>query len=510
MFMRFFVSILVVLFSLNSFAAAEDSSAPTQEVKAETSSLDDKAVEDLIATLESESGRQELVAQLRLMLEAQPEPKHGFMNVLSFDANSSGFLNKLIDLMESNGISQNLLGDVVTLGITVVLVIIGVVFNGWLSRFFDKRLNPVRARMKWDRRRFANILRIQRWSGYILGVLLVGYASIKLIIVYLGQDASGLDLAPALNFLLMATIVAMIFNIIWEGVNALLESLMQRDDKLNTSRLQTITPIVRNILLITLSIMSVMVVLSEVGINIMPLLAGAGVLGIAVGFGAQTLVKDFLTGLMVIFEDLLQIGDVVRLGDKFGLVERITLRKVQLRDIDGTVHTVPFGEVTIVSNLTKEFSYYVFEVGVAYRESVDEVIACLKELDVEFRKDESFGPNIFEPLDIQGLDKFGDSAIVIKARYKTEPHERWKIGREFNRRIKAAFDERGIEIPFPHQTIYFGEDKQGRAPKANVHLMGGSDGDAEKALVEKVDAKKPPSEKSSQAKDLPEHLPGKG
>lgn len=240
-----------------------------------------------------------------------------------------------------------------------------------------------------DHRRFANIFRIQRWSGYILGLLLIGYASLRLVIEYFGEDSSGLELASSLSFVLMATIVALVFNLIWEGVNAILESLMQRHEKSNTSRLQTITPIVRNILLITLSVMSIMVVLSQVGINIMPLLAGAGVLGIAVGFGAQTLVKDFLTGLMVIFEDLLQIGDVVRLGDKFGVVERITLRKVQLRDLDGTVHTVPFGEVTIVSNLTKEFGYYIFEIGVAYRESVDEVIECLTELDEVFRKDKN-------------------------------------------------------------------------------------------------------------------------
>jgi len=162
-------------------------------------------------------------------------------------------------------------------------------------------------------------------------------------------------------------------------------------------------------------------------------------------------------------------------------VEKITLRKVQLRDLDGTVHTVPFGDVTIVSNLTKEFSYYVFEVGVAYRENVDDVMALLKELDEVFRQDESFGSRVLAPLEVQGLDRFDDSAVVIKARYKTKSHERWNVGREFNRRIKAAFDQHGIEIPFPHQTIYFGEDKQGNAPKANVQLVKASNSEPSEA-----------------------------
>jgi small conductance mechanosensitive channel len=274
-----------------------------------------------------------------------------------------------------------------------------------------------------------------------------------------------------LSAVLTIALVGMVFSMIWEGVNALLESMIEKHERLNSSRFQTITPIIRNILMIALTIMSLMVILSELGINIMPLLAGAGVLGIAIGFGAQTLVKDFLTGLTVVFEDLLQIGDVVKIGDKFGLVEKITLRKVQLRDLDGTVHTVPFGDVTIVSNLTKEFSYYIFEVGVAYRENVDEVISVLKELDEVFREDEAYASRVLAPLEVLGLDRFDDSAVVIKARYKTQSHERWNVGREFNRRIKAAFDERNIEIPFPHQTIYFGEDKQGSAPNANVRLM---------------------------------------
>ena len=210
--------------------------------------------------------------------------------------------------------------------------------------------------------------------------------------------------------------------------------------------------------------------LSELGIDIYPLLAGAGVAGIAIGFGAQALVKDFLTGFIVVFEDLLQVGDVVRVGDRAGAVERITMRKIQLRNLDGIVHTIPFSEVNIVDNFTKEFSYYLFDVGVAYREDVDEVVHCLLEIDEELRASNEFGDKILAELEVLGLDRFADSSVIIRARTKTKAHDRWTVGREFNRRIKQTFDQRNIEIPFPHQTIYFGEDKKGHAPSAKLDV----------------------------------------
>jgi small conductance mechanosensitive channel len=179
--------------------------------------------------------------------------------------------------------------------------------------------------------------------------------------------------------------------------------------------------------------------------------------------------------MTIIFEDLIQIGDVVNLGGRSGLVEKITIRKVQLRGLDGTVYTVPFGEINIVDNLTKEFSYYLMDIGVAYRENTDEVVRCLKKIDEELRQDKDFRNKILEPLDILGVDKFADSAVIIKARIKTRPIEQWNVGREFNRRMKFEFDKRGIEIPFPHQTLYFGEDKSGRAPSATLKLATAAD-----------------------------------
>ena len=200
------------------------------------------------------------------------------------------------------------------------------------------------------------------------------------------------------------------------------------------------------------------------------LLAGAGVLGLAVGFGSQKLVQDLVTGVFILLEDQISVDDVVKVADKAGLVEAVSIRSVRLRDFSGTVHTIPYSAIGTVSNLTKEFSCAVFEVGVAYREDVDEVMAVLKEIGAELQKDPEFGPLILEPLDVAGVDAFADSAVIIKARMKTVPTKQWTVGRQFNRRMKKRSDELGIEIPFPHQTIYFGELKGGGAPPAHVKL----------------------------------------
>ena len=435
-------------------------------------SVDPQVASDLVSTLENDAERQALIEKLKALSEVQEEKADpGLGQILDFEDASTGLTSQFLNLMESYGFTENSIGDLITLGITLTVVILGVIFNGWLAGFLNKRLEPFRERGGLDHDRFRSLFAVQRWGGYLIGAILVLYAIVRVCASYLGYDTDQLELGGLLSTTLSMIVVALVFALIWEGVNFILETLMSRSQKLNNSRFQTITPIIRNILLFALSLLSMMVVLSELGINIVPLLAGAGVLGIAIGFGAQTLVKDFLTGLVIIFEDVIQIGDVIQLGDKFGLVEKITLRKIQLRDLDGKVHTIPFGEVTIVSNLTKDYSFYLFDIGVAYRENTDEVIEVLKEIDEEMREDEKFKELILAPLEIFGVDKFDDSAVVIKARIKTKPIQQWNVGREFNRRMKFAFDARNIEIPFPHTTLYFGEGKDGSSPAANVHMM---------------------------------------
>jgi len=196
--------------------------------------------------------------------------------------------------------------------------------------------------------------------------------------------------------------------------------------------------------------------LKEVGFDVAPILAGAGVIGLAVGFGAQNLVRDVITGLFMLMENQIRVNDVAVINGTGGLVEEINLRTTVLRGLDGTVHIFPNGTVTSLSNMTRDFSYYVFDIGVAYKEDTDRVIELLKEVTEEVRGDPQYGSKILEPLDVLGVDKFADSAVIIKVRIKTRPIAQWMVGREMNRRIKKKFDEAGVEIPFPHVSVYFG------------------------------------------------------
>jgi small-conductance mechanosensitive channel len=209
-------------------------------------------------------------------------------------------------------------------------------------------------------------------------------------------------------------------------------------------------------------------ILAELDIQIGPVLAAAGVVRLAVGFGAQHLVQDVISGFFILLDDEIRVGDMVQIADKSGSVERLNLRMVVLRDLSGNVHYVRNGKIDVVTNMTKDYSRYVFDIGVAYREDVDEVIKVIQQVDEELRNDPAFGPDILEPMEILGLDQFAESAIIIKAR--TKPIKQWNVAREFNRRLKKTFDEKDIEIPFPHVTLYMGQDKTGEAAPLNVAL----------------------------------------
>ena len=215
---------------------------------------------------------------------------------------------------------------------------------------------------------------------------------------------------------------------------------------------------------VVVSLIAGMLVLGELGVSVAPILGAAGVVGLAVGFGAQSLVKDYFTGFFLLLENQIRQGDVVQLGSHSGLVEEVTLRFVQLRDYDGNVHYVPNGHITTVINMSRGFSQAVMDIGVAYREDVDEVMAVMRRVGEEMRADEAFGPRILDALEIAGVDRWADSAVVIRCRFRTQPLEQWGVRREYLRRLKAAFDAEGIEIPYPHLTVYAGADRAGKAP----------------------------------------------
>ena len=244
-----------------------------------------------------------------------------------------------------------------------------------------------------------------------------------------------------------------------------------KEDEEYRKRANTLSAVIRYLLSITVLTVAAVMVLGEVGVEVGPILAAAGIVGLAVGFGAQSLVQDVISGFFILLEDQVRVGDVVQIGDKGGLVERMTLRMVVLRDLAGVVHYIRNGQIQVVSNMTKEYGRYIFDIGVAYREDVDHVIRVIQEVDEEIRANPEFKDDILEPIEILGLDEFGDSAVVIKARNKTKPIRQWAVGREFNRLLKKRFDREGIEIPFPHVTMYMGQDKSGQAPPLRVNLQ---------------------------------------
>ncbi|MDP2742754.1 MAG: mechanosensitive ion channel family protein, partial [Hydrogenophaga sp.] len=239
---------------------------------------------------------------------------------------------------------------------------------------------------------------------------------------------------------------------------------MRMDDAESAKRAETLSRVFRYLVAVVVSLIAGMLVLSELGVSVAPILGAAGVVGLAVGFGAQSLVKDFFTGFFLLLENQIRQGDVVQLGSHSGVVEVITLRYVQLRDYDGNVHYVPNGHITTVINMTRGFSHAVMDIGVAYRENVDDVMAVMREVAAQMREHADYQAKITGDLDIAGVNSWGDSAVVIRCRFRTLPIEQWGVRREYLRRLKAAFDAKGIEIPYPHLTVYAGQDKEGKAP----------------------------------------------
>jgi small conductance mechanosensitive channel len=277
------------------------------------------------------------------------------------------------------------------------------------------------------------------------------------------------ELVPYLEHALKATLILIaawvLMRLSRRLVSAFSRFAMGRASDPDTARrVETLARVMRYFITVVIVAVTVMMVLSNLGISIAPILGAAGVVGVAVGFGAQSLVKDFFTGFTLLLENQIRVGDFVALGGERGFVEELTLRHVRLRGFDGSVHFIPTGMIDKVSNMSLEFSYAVVDIGVAYREDVDEVFQVMRQVGAELRADDTFGPLILEDLEILGVENWADSSVVLRARIKVRPLEQWRVRRECLRRLKQAFDAQGIEIPYPHLTLYPGRAKDGSAP----------------------------------------------
>lgn len=271
-----------------------------------------------------------------------------------------------------------------------------------------------------------------------------------------------------------ATAMLSLFNVlIILGIAWLFRSLVMRSIRLlqlkltNASqddeekkRVETLGRVFRYVTSVTIIVVALMLALSEIGVSIAPLLATAGVAGIAIGFGAQSVVKDYFTGIVMLLENQIRQGDIVEVAGKAGFVEEVTLRYVRLRDYQGSVHFVPNGVITTVTNLSRNFAFAVIDIGVSYRSDIDQVFDIMRDVSSALRHDPDFGAKILDDIEIAGVEQWADSAVMIKARIKVVALWHGPIRREYLRQLKIAFDANNIEIPFPQRVVYSKEEKK--------------------------------------------------
>ncbi|MES2872052.1 MAG: mechanosensitive ion channel family protein [Pseudomonadota bacterium] len=242
--------------------------------------------------------------------------------------------------------------------------------------------------------------------------------------------------------------------LIWILSDTAVHHALTRSRKgLANARAQTMMPLIRNVLFIAIFIIALIVALANMGMNVTPLLAGAGVIGLAIGFGAQSLVADLITGLFIIIEDSLAIDDYVDVGGHLGTVEGLTIRTVRLRDIDGIVHTIPFSEIKSIKNYSREFGYAIFRVAIPYNMDIDDAIKLMRDVGQKMRTDPLQRRNIWSPLEIQGVESFESGSAILRARFKTAPIKQWEVSRAFNLSLKRHMDEAGLDLATPRLSV---------------------------------------------------------
>ncbi len=222
-------------------------------------------------------------------------------------------------------------------------------------------------------------------------------------------------------------------------------------------RANTIISLIRKAVAVVFWLIIGLTLLNELGVQMGPLLASAGVMSLAIGFGAQNLVKDVISGFFLLLEDQVRVGDVALINGTGGLVEKVRFRSIVLRDLQGIVHVFPNGSINTLSNMTYDWSAYVMDIKVAYKEDMDHVMDVMKKVGHELKQDQKFGPLMIADLEVFGVDTFADNGVTVKARLRTKPLKQWDVGREYRRRLKLKFESENIQIPFPHMSVYFGE-----------------------------------------------------
>lgn len=362
--------------------------------------------------------------------------------------------------------SSAVAGTLVASGKIAAALIVASMLFGYLSKITTGGLtlpNEINQKLPLLERRLnrfvAPTLKAVR---YLIVALVVLFALHTMGVIALGswmRSQVGLNLSATL---VTVSLILLAAFAVWLAITSWVDYRLNPDyGSTPTSRETTLLTLLRNAVTIAIVVLALMFSLSELGVNIGPLLASAGVFGLAIGFGAQKMVQDIITGVFIQFENAINVGDVITVGGTTGTVEKLSVRSVSLRDVNGTFHIIPFSSVDMVSNFTRDFSYFVCDMGVAYRENVEEVKQAMFDAFEELRADPEIAAFLLGDLEWLGLNAFGDSAVVLRAKIKTLPGKQWGIGRAYNAILKRVFDARDIEIPFPHQTLVFSQAKDG-------------------------------------------------
>lgn len=421
---RVLASLILALLLAVPAVAAEPAAPPAAD-----------EVARLVATLEDPKAREALVAQLKA-LQAAERAAHPVVE--------ASLLDRLSDKAGDLRVGLGTLA-VIAVAVALAKLLHRLVDRGLASGSPDGRANRYLPLLHRALRSMIGLL------GLLALAQLWGFDPAALLNSDLGRRVASSLVHMAV--VLVAALVA--WHLLHGAIERYLTATDAEGNPLHRSgRARTLLPLARNAVFVLLVVMVGLILLSELGVNIAPLLAGAGVLGIAIGFGSQKLVQDIITGIFILFEDTIAVGDTVKLGEHAGTVEAISIRAIRLRDGNGGLHTVPFSAVTTVVNATKGFNYAVVDIGVSYAEDTDRVAAIMAELGAELQAAPQWGAYMAEALEVQGVERFDPSAVIMRARVKTTPGDRNALIREFNRRIKHRFDAEGIEMPLPQMQVW--------------------------------------------------------
>jgi len=333
--------------------------------------------------------------------------------------------------------------------VCTVLLVLCMVCNGLVRRHFNKPRKGIKRQAVYFER--------LRSFGYTLAHLAIWLCFIELglrvwdMSLIRFTEGDGHDISVKLFSLAGTLILAWLVWILAD--TAVHHALTHSRKGLANARAQTMMPLIRNVLFIAIFIIAAIVALANMGMNVTPLLAGAGVIGLAIGFGAQSLVADLITGLFIIIEDSLAIDDYVDVGGHLGTVEGLTIRTVRLRDIDGIVHTIPFSEIKSIKNYSREFGYAIFRVNVPHTMDIDTAIKLMRDVGQKMRTDPLQRRNIWSPLEIQGVESFEAGTAILRARFKTAPIKQWEVSRAFNLALKRQLDESGLDLATPRLSV---------------------------------------------------------